>query len=298
MIWCPPIFGGHFMHQSTALQKVHRNSRLPKEVKILQRAIQSLILDSCIVHSSATAYEPGTSISKNAEVHAQNRVILKLDFRAFFPSIKPVDWRKYAKEKLDLDDQSISVCEYVLFWGGGFRKPAFLSIGAPTSPKLSNILMYDLDVQFARICKDHHVDYTRYADDITLSGQSIEALVEVEKQIAVVLSKAPYPKLTFNGEKRGLYTKKARRSVTGLNITPQGHLSLGRERKRIISSMIHKYTLGILPIEELYTLKGLLAFALDNEPAFVNRMSIKYGSDAVKKLQKLHIPSRADRVKS
>jgi hypothetical protein len=29
MIWCPPIFGGHFMHQSTALQKAHRNSRLP-----------------------------------------------------------------------------------------------------------------------------------------------------------------------------------------------------------------------------------------------------------------------------
>jgi len=29
MIWCPPVFGGHFMHQSTALQKVHRNSRLP-----------------------------------------------------------------------------------------------------------------------------------------------------------------------------------------------------------------------------------------------------------------------------
>lgn len=28
MIWCPPVFGGHFMHQSTALQKVHRNSRL------------------------------------------------------------------------------------------------------------------------------------------------------------------------------------------------------------------------------------------------------------------------------
>lgn len=28
MIWCPPVFGGHFMHQSTVLQKVHRNSRL------------------------------------------------------------------------------------------------------------------------------------------------------------------------------------------------------------------------------------------------------------------------------
>lgn len=30
MIWCPPVFGGHFMHQSTVLQKVHRNSRLQR----------------------------------------------------------------------------------------------------------------------------------------------------------------------------------------------------------------------------------------------------------------------------
>ncbi len=28
MIRCPPVFGGHFMHQSTPLQKVCRNSRL------------------------------------------------------------------------------------------------------------------------------------------------------------------------------------------------------------------------------------------------------------------------------
>jgi len=35
MIWCPPLFGGHFMHQSTALQKVHRNSRLHLKRKML-----------------------------------------------------------------------------------------------------------------------------------------------------------------------------------------------------------------------------------------------------------------------
>jgi len=28
MIRCPLFFGGHFMHQSTALQKAHGNSRL------------------------------------------------------------------------------------------------------------------------------------------------------------------------------------------------------------------------------------------------------------------------------
>ncbi len=35
MIWCPPVFGGHFMHQSTVLQKVHRNSRLHFFVELI-----------------------------------------------------------------------------------------------------------------------------------------------------------------------------------------------------------------------------------------------------------------------
>jgi hypothetical protein len=269
-----------------------------KEVKLLQRVVEDLILKDCGVHAAATAYEKGTSISRNARVHASSRVIMKLDFKAFFNSIRPTDWRKYAKEKLDLDEESVSVCEYILFWGAGAAKPACLSIGAPTSPKLSNILLYDLDVQFHAICVENNVRYTRYADDITLSGTSIEVLVKAEKKIGAVLSKASYPKLSFNEEKRGVYSKKGRRSVTGLKITPQGQVSLGRERKRKISSMIHKFALGVLANEEVYTLKGLLAFALDNEPDFVQRMSAKYGNELILQLQRLHIPPRSDRIPS
>ena len=69
-----------------------------REVKALQRALVKHYLEKLPIHSSAMAYERGTSIRLNAERHAKvNGPILKLDFRDFFPSIRPSDWIAYAK---------------------------------------------------------------------------------------------------------------------------------------------------------------------------------------------------------
>ncbi|MGO6673542.1 retron St85 family RNA-directed DNA polymerase [Rhizobium leguminosarum] len=263
-----------------------------RELKFLQRNLAKLILEKCPVHPSATAYEPGSRIFSNAQSHAQNYVILKMDFESFFHSIKPTAWRNFAKSKLDLSAADISLTEKIFFWGAGTNVPACLSIGAPTSPQLSNILMYDFDVEISRICKDMGVVYTRYADDITISGRSKEILQSVEKRIVQVVSKTKYPSLRFNQEKRGIYTKSQRRVVSGLKITPTGDVSLGRERKRFISSLVHKYSLNILDDEARYKLKGLLAFAADNEPAFLTRLRAKYGDDIIDQVIRMHIPKR------
>ena len=68
-----------------------------------------------------------------------------------------------------------------------------------------------------------------------------------------------------------------RRVVTGLTLTNDGTISIGRERKKLIRAMIHHYEKGLLDAENLRKLVGLLAFANDAEPAFVLRMKLKYG---------------------
>lgn len=42
--------------------------------------------------------------------------------------------------------------------------------GAPTSPMLSNILLKDFDNTVAKFTKEKKIRYTRYADDMTFSG--------------------------------------------------------------------------------------------------------------------------------
>jgi len=264
-----------------------------RDLKVLQRYLEEKILSKCSIHGSATAYKLGSSIKLNAAPHSRKRVIIKSDFKDFFHSIRPIDWKNYAKTRLPhLSVEDVDICVRILFWGRGTSKPTCLSIGAPTSPIVSNLIMFDLDEILTRSAEKIDAVYTRYADDITLSADNIETALLLEKQLKTAISRSKSPKLVFNEEKRGLFTKAHRRHVTGLNITPNGELSIGRDRKRMISSMVHKYSIGELSLEDTGKLKGYLAFSLDCEPEFHLRMRKKYGEKVVSTIQSLHIPKR------
>jgi hypothetical protein len=59
-----------------------------REVKAIQRYTLDNKLSTLPVHPAATGYIKGQNIFLNAEHHKDSRVILKLDFIDFFPSIK------------------------------------------------------------------------------------------------------------------------------------------------------------------------------------------------------------------
>lgn len=60
----------------------------------------------------------------------------------------------------------------------------------------------------------------------------------------------------------------------------------------MISALIHKYTLQQLNIEQVGYLKGMLGFAVANEPEVLNRMRSKYGSAVVDQILRTHIPRK------
>ena len=142
--------------------------------------------------------------------------------------------------------------------------------------------MYDLDVAIAAIADQHSVAVTRYADDITASCDDHEALLRFERGARQLIRLTRHPRLRFNDAKRGLYFVGERRMVTGLIITPDRKISIGRERKRPISAMIYRATLGQLSLEQLHELHGLSAFAKSVEPRFIRSMSAKYERDVLR----------------
>jgi RNA-directed DNA polymerase len=152
--------------------------------------------------------------------------------------------------------------------------------------------LFDLDDKLSQTANKEGVIYTRYADDITVSGDCIEDLTRFEAIAIETIRQAKSPQLLFNEEKRGVYTKAQRRMVTGLIITPAGKISLGRERKRLISAMLHKVKTNQLSTEKMSKIKGLLGFCLAVEPVFVTRMSSKYGSDTVNRALRFDAPRK------
>lgn len=262
-----------------------------RELKAIQRYLLDAILRKLPVHAAATGYVEGSNIATNAGAHAQSRVIMKLDFKDFFPSITVGDWEHYAKLRdVNLNSNDLALSSKIFFWGQKSDIPRYLSIGAPTSPALSNILLFDLDSKLANAAAETSVVYTRYADDITASGTAIENVLKFEELARAIVRETKSPKLAFNEDKRGVYTFGQRRMVTGLMLTPEKKISIGRDRKRQISAMLHKSIVGELDLDRLAMLKGLLGFCLATEPDFVSRLRRKYGNEAIDAVLRYHIP--------
>lgn len=256
-----------------------------RELKAVQYYFLNNIVNSLPVHENATAYVSGSSIKKNAEAHVQSRVLMKLDFANFFNSLKVSNWSIYAQDHFShWSDQELHFSARMLFWGSGTYHPKCLAIGAPTSPLLSNALMYELDVKLTAFANEAGLRYTRYADDITFSSTDFLDYGKTLEAVKGALASAKYTAVKINADKTILVSKKSMRRVTGLVITPDHKISLGRERKRLISAMVHRAFCRTLSHSELMTLSGLLAFAADAEPAFVERLFVKYEHDLIKRI--------------
>jgi len=261
-----------------------------KELKYIQRHIIDLLQQRIPVHEAALAYEKGRGIKLNAEMHSKNQYLLKMDFKDFFPSITPEHLINVAKKNnLNLSDADIYVLTQTMFWKRNTSSGLCLSIGAPSSPFISNAIMYEFDKELSDICNKMNVVYTRYADDISFSTNSENILYKLPPIIEEQLQRFTFGSIKINQSKTVNSSKKHNRHITGVTITNEGKLSIGRKRKRILSSQIHKYTLGLLPSNEIKVLQGHLGFAHHIDPLFISRMIQKYGQETIKSIQGFNI---------
>ncbi len=260
-----------------------------KEVKALQYWVMNHVLRQFEVHPAATGYREGRSIAHNARPHARGRFLLKLDFKNFFPSLKARDFRLYLRRiGTDLDKESIEALCRILFWRPKGTEDLCLSIGAPTSPLLSNILLVDFDRRVSAFCAAHGVTYTRYADDLSFSADNSDQLQAVEKVIIDLCRRTRSPSLTINQEKIVRVSKRDARRVTGLVLTNDRKVSLGREEKRRIRAWVHHFVTNRLDADQVLKLRGMLSYVNSVEPAFMRRLRKKYGADTITRLQKGH----------
>lgn len=257
------------------------------EVKFAQRALVRVLLSKLPIHACATAYRPGYSIRENVEPHKDAGPILKMDFRNFFPSIRSRDWQSYCRETGCLEEpEEIFLTSQLLFQKPRGGQILRLAIGAPSSPILSNILMYKIDEMIRSKVAEDHIVYTRYADDMTFSARRTGYLVRTISDVAKIIRNADYPKLEINGDKTTYVTKKYGRHVTGLTISNDGEISIGRENKRKIHAAVFNAKKHGAEKSDLQILAGMLAYVKSVDPAFFSVLSRKYGSDTIERLQK------------
>lgn len=202
-----------------------------------------------------------------------------MDLVDFFPSLSDQDIRRLFGSNKDIfpewsEEDTELFCQLVCRRGS-------LTIGAPSSPALSNALCWKMDVELASLAFKHRVSYSRYADDLFFSTSTKDILADIEKEVGKLLSRLEYPlNLNVNQEKTRHSSKRNRRRVTGITLGSDGSLSLGRALKRHIRTLV--FRLESLTGEERKNLAGLLAYCKNVEPDFINRLIQKYKPEKVR----------------
>ncbi len=124
-------------------------------------------LDECV-----TGFVPNITIIDNARPHLNKKVLIKMDIKNFFPSIT----RKRVYDIFRKQNKFPYEYSYLLSKLVTFEDK--LPQGSPTSPFLANICAKGIDAKVNTLIKkimktkNIKINYTRYADDLTISLDS------------------------------------------------------------------------------------------------------------------------------
>jgi len=245
-----------------------------RRLKALQKWLLANFIATWPVHESATAYRKGRTILDNAKAHQGTRFLLRMDMSEFFPSLTIEDMIAYKASRPHLFKEwtghdFASFCMLTFRFG-------HLTIGAPTSPAISNILCFDLDVALDGICRRRSVNYTRYADDLFFSTNEEGVLATIEQEVKQAVPNLAIPsKLRINETKTRHSSKRGARRVTGIVLGSDGKTYVGRKLKRGVRSQVHK--LESLAPAERSRLAGMIAYITGFDPGFMNTLIRKYG---------------------
>jgi len=133
-----------------------------KALKEVQRRILRRVLGRLRCHPCCMGFQPGLSIVHNALPHAGKAVVLRMDVKDFFASTSTRRIEAYFR-RIGWDGEAAGLLTGLCTHNGGLPQ------GAPTSPRLSNLVNFRMDARLAGLGAGFGAAYTRYADDITFS---------------------------------------------------------------------------------------------------------------------------------
>ena len=199
----------------------YRNLSVPDEVlKSIQKQIAEVLLIHMPVSRYAKAYRFGCSTLRNAKHHVGKQVVLKLDILHFFDSIR----YSTVKDKV-FPEEIYAEPLRILLTMLCYHKDA-LPQGAPSSPAITNIILYEFDEQVGQWCREKGIAYTRYCDDMTFSGDFDPA--EVIRFVRLELKKQGF---LLNEQKTLIQRPGQQQTVTGIVVNEKLSIPADYRRK-------------------------------------------------------------------
>ncbi len=203
--------------------------------KHLQRLLLRRVFARLRAHPAAHGFEKGRSIVSNAAEHTDAAVVIKMDIKNYFEETLDSRVEEYFRA-IGWDKAAVRVLMALTTHEQGLPQ------GAPTSPRLSNLVNYRLDMSLDALAKKLGMTYTRYADDMTFSSSADD-----RAKIASLLGHVENILLDFEYDVHWRKTLCLRRwhqrqTVTGLVVNDG--VGLPRETRRWLRAVEHRLRTG------------------------------------------------------
>jgi RNA-directed DNA polymerase len=260
--------------------------RPKQDLKAVQRRILREILDLVPAHDAAHGFRKGRSVVTHARAHVGRRAVMRFDLESFFTSVE--GGRIYGIFRTMGYPESVA---YVLTglcvnivprheWAavprpddaaalsaharlGRLLASPHLPQGAPTSPALASLAALGLDRRVAALAARFGATYTRYADDLALSGDArlLAAAPTIRTAVAEIARDEGF---RINVRKSQLMTSAGRQRICGVVVNV--HPNVARAEYDSLKAILHNAARGRAQVDRAHLL-GRVAWVESVNPA-------------------------------
>jgi RNA-directed DNA polymerase len=264
-------------------KKLRTISQPNRKMKGLQSWILVNILNKVKVSDSCKGFEKKLSTLDNAKPHRGASVVLTIDLKDFFSNITDIQiyniFSNLGYNKI-ISTVLTKICTY----------KGSLPQGGPCSPKLANLVTWRLDLRIQGYVGKRGISYTRYADDLSFSGQNSSKVVKIIPMIKKIIENERF---IINKNKLRIAGPARAKIVTGLIISGE-EIGVGKKKYKKLRAKIHHLTMdneqkNIQLVDEV---NGWLSYLnsvdkkrLIKAKKYISELSLKFPSTLVTKLK-------------
>jgi len=191
-----------------------------KRLKAVQRLILTCILESVPAGAHIGAYIPGRSCMDTARQHVGQGVIVSMDIKDFFPSVKRSMIRIFIKS-LGYNHLVSSLLAELMTYRN------FVPQGAPTSGLIANFVAdqrFDQKILEDLRKLDPRWRYTRYSDDVDVSHPEDQSRENIQAVINLVRGHMQTAGFLLNDKKTKVEPRWRRQKVLGIVVNDKPNL--------------------------------------------------------------------------
>jgi RNA-directed DNA polymerase len=200
--------------------------KMQRKLNLYIQSVYSFQLPENVHGFIPKSFQVHRSIVSNAKPHLKKQRVLSIDLENYFSSIHSKKVRSLFLSWGFTNEIATALTLLCTYKGA-------LPTGAPTSPVLANLCSLALDEKLLFNAQNHGLTYTRYADDLTFSGDEYIS----EKTMLGIIDTIQSEDFKINLKKLRCIGTNKKQKITGIVVNHK--LTVDRNLKKKLRAMLY-----------------------------------------------------------